>query len=86
MGLFASKQTAPPPVATDRVIPFRFNDDHVYTRGLCLDISLRFDDVLDPEKLREALDILLNKDGWRKLGARLRLTVCFSAITKTNTC
>ncbi|CRG87060.1 hypothetical protein PISL3812_04075 [Talaromyces islandicus] len=64
MGLFASKQTAPPPVPTDRVIPFRFADDFVYTRGLCLDIALRFDDVLDPEKLRQSLDVLLNKDGW----------------------
>ncbi|KAF2182911.1 putative LysR family regulatory protein [Zopfia rhizophila CBS 207.26] len=35
---------------------------------------LCFDDVLDAEKLREALDNLLQKDGWRKLGARLRRT------------
>jgi hypothetical protein len=77
MGLFSSKKTAPPPVPTDRVIPFRFADDFVYTRGLCLDISLCFDDVLDPEKLRESLDVLLNKDGWRKLGARMRLNVRF---------
>lgn len=73
MGLFGSKR--PPPVATDHVIPFRFADDFPYTRGLCLDISLRFDDVLDSDKLRDALDVLLNKPGWRKLGARLRLNV-----------
>lgn len=83
MGLFSSKQTAPSPVATDRVIPFRFIDDFIYTRGLCLDISLRFDDVLDAEKLRESLDVLLNRDGWRKLGARLRLNVRFYCIYTT---
>ncbi|KAH8690015.1 putative LysR family regulatory protein [Talaromyces proteolyticus] len=73
MGVFFSKQP-PPTVSTDQVIPFRFADDFPYTRGLCLDIHFRFDDVLDPEKLRDALERLLQKDGWRKLGARLRRT------------
>ncbi|KAI7602992.1 hypothetical protein KC346_g12101, partial [Hortaea werneckii] len=43
------------------------------TRALVLHFFSRFDDVLDPEKLRQALDRLLHIGGWRKLGARLRL-------------
>ncbi|RYP29907.1 hypothetical protein DL767_006506 [Monosporascus sp. MG133] len=37
---------------------------------LCM---MRFDDVIDPEKLRSSLEKLLSRDDWRKLGARLRL-------------
>ncbi|KAI7259165.1 hypothetical protein KC345_g10385 [Hortaea werneckii] len=75
MNLFRSKpQPQPPPkVPSDEVIPLHSLDDQFYTRALVLHFFSRFDDVLDPEKLRQALDRLLHIGGWRKLGARLRL-------------
>ncbi|KAI6830212.1 hypothetical protein KC321_g7071 [Hortaea werneckii] len=75
MNLFRSKpQPQPPPkVPSDEVIPLHSLDDQFYTRALVLHFFSRFDDVLDPEKLRSALDRLLHLGGWRKLGARLRL-------------
>ncbi|KAI7381981.1 hypothetical protein KC328_g11929 [Hortaea werneckii] len=75
MNLFRSKPKPQPPpkVPSDEVIPLHYLDDQFYTRALVLHFFSRFDDVLDPEKLREALDRLLHIGGWRKLGARLRL-------------
>ncbi|KAI6788940.1 hypothetical protein KC332_g18036 [Hortaea werneckii] len=75
MNLFRSKPKPQPPpkVPSDEVIPLHYLDDQFYTRALVLHFFSRFDDVLDPEKLRSALDRLLQIGGWRKLGARLRL-------------
>ncbi|RMY66162.1 hypothetical protein D0862_15214 [Hortaea werneckii] len=75
MNLFRSKPKPQPPpkVPSDEVIPLHYLDDQFYTRALVLHFFSRFDDVLDPEKLRKALDRLLHMGGWCKLGARLRL-------------
>ncbi|KAI7225547.1 hypothetical protein KC330_g9097 [Hortaea werneckii] len=75
MNLFRSKPKLQPPpkVPSDEVIPLHYLDDQFYTRALVLHFFSRFDDVLDPEKLRKALERLLQIGGWRKLGARLRL-------------
>ncbi|KAI0169150.1 hypothetical protein GGR52DRAFT_592955 [Hypoxylon sp. FL1284] len=55
------------------VIPlFRFDDTPV-TRKVIVEFTMRFDDVLDPDKLRLSLEKLLSRPQWRKLGARLRL-------------
>lgn len=77
MGLLFSKlkQTQPATVPTDLIIPFHYWDDIPTTRSLCLDYTFRFDDVLDAEKIRAALDRLLEIGDWRKLGARLRRNV-----------
>ena len=77
MNLFRSKPKpqSPPKVPSDEVIPLHYLDDQFYTRALVLHFFSRFDDVLDPEKLRQALDRLLHIGGWRKLGGRLRLNV-----------
>lgn len=48
-------------------------------RSIVLDFTLRFDDVLDPEKLSAALVRLMELGNWRKLGARLRLNVKYIA-------
>jgi len=58
-------------VPTDTIIPFHYWDDDHHTRGLSFDITFRFDDVLDHEKLRRALFRLLEIGDWRKLGARI---------------
>lgn len=64
-----------PVVATDTVIPLHSLDGNHINASILLYFLLRFDDVLDTEKLRDALQKLLNRDGWRKLGARLRINV-----------
>ena len=44
-------------------------DDASFLRSIVLDFTLRFDDVLDPEKLSAALVRLMELGNWRKLGA-----------------
>ncbi|EAW13628.1 acetyltransferase sphE [Aspergillus clavatus NRRL 1] len=66
------KKIPPPTVPTDTIIPFHYWDDDHHTRGLSFDVTFRFDDVLDPQKLRRALSRLLELGNWRKLGARTR--------------
>ncbi|KAJ5164533.1 Transferase [Penicillium coprophilum] len=58
---------------SDTIIPFHFWDDVPHNRALCINITLRFDKELDPERLRSSLSRLLEIDNWRKLGARVRL-------------
>ncbi|KAK1673230.1 hypothetical protein BDP55DRAFT_556780 [Colletotrichum godetiae] len=68
-----AKPVAPATVATDTIIPLNPNDDCALNRGIVMGFMMRFDDVLDPERLRSSLTKLLGHEGWRKLGARLRL-------------
>lgn len=71
----ASKRTVPEHIPTDSVIPLHRYDDSGANRNLCLEFTMQFDDVLDADRLSGALWKLLEKPGWRKLGARLRLNV-----------
>ncbi|KAI0543715.1 putative LysR family regulatory protein [Xylaria curta] len=71
MGLFSAKRAPPSTVPTDDVTPLRFVDE-LYP--VSFDFTLIFRDVMDTEILRAAADKLLQKDGWRQLGARLRRT------------
>jgi hypothetical protein len=70
-----SKLTAPELVPTDCVVPVDTLSDSTSFRGVLLAVMFRFDDVMDPEKLRSSLESLLSRDDWRKLGARFRLNV-----------
>ncbi|PYI17552.1 hypothetical protein BO99DRAFT_444609 [Aspergillus violaceofuscus CBS 115571] len=73
-GLCSSSEPAQPArVPTDTVIPLNAADDTEVLRSVCVVLSYRFDDVLDPEKLRSSFERLLDRPGWRKIGARLRL-------------
>jgi hypothetical protein len=76
-GLFSSRKPAAVPAAvpTDTVIPLNAADDTDVLRSVCVVLSYRFDDVLDPEKLRRSFERLLDRPGWRKIGGRLRLNV-----------
>lgn len=71
--LLRGKCIAPEHVPTDTILPLHSYDDGAIQRSMIVDFSLRFDDVLDVQKLVRALEQLLEKPGWRKLGARLRL-------------
>ncbi|KAF2762411.1 hypothetical protein EJ05DRAFT_506143 [Pseudovirgaria hyperparasitica] len=70
---WSKKPTAPATVPTDKIIPLHKMDDTPIFRSMAFYSTMRFDAVLDPEKLRGALETLLETGDWRKLGARLRL-------------
>ncbi|KAF2964405.1 hypothetical protein GQX73_g9178 [Xylaria multiplex] len=75
MGNLLSKSgpRAPPAVPTDTIVPMHHMDDNSINRSMVVMFMMRFDDVLDPEKLKDSLEKLLSRDDWRKLGARIRL-------------
>ncbi len=52
-------------------------DDTQALRGIVVTWTLRFNDVLDPEKLHASLSRLLEIGDWRKVGGRLRKKVRF---------
>jgi hypothetical protein len=62
-------------VEGDKVVPLHSWDlgDHLESYSQIL--TFQIDAVLDPEKLRSALEELLEFRTWRKLGARLRKSV-----------
>ncbi|KAH7123084.1 hypothetical protein EDB81DRAFT_731804 [Dactylonectria macrodidyma] len=61
-----------PTVETDEIFPLHFLDNLHTGRVIVLSETLRFDQVLDAEKLRDGLTKLLQEGDWRKLGGRLR--------------
>ncbi|GKT82478.1 lysR family regulatory protein [Colletotrichum tofieldiae] len=69
-----TKRIRVPKVATDDVYPVHFFDDTKPFREMLLNWTLRFDDVLDAEKLHVSLAKLMEIGDWRKLGGRMRLT------------
>ncbi|KAI1322613.1 hypothetical protein F5Y16DRAFT_385930 [Xylariaceae sp. FL0255] len=71
MTIFGSK--TPKRVETDDVRPVHFFDDTFFFRRIVLYNLSVYDEVLDPEKLCAALERLARRDGWRKLGGRVRL-------------
>jgi hypothetical protein len=74
------RPTTPPRVATDQVVPLYFMDDNKINRSICIETSMRFDYTLGVEKLKSALERVLVRPGWRKLGARLRLNASLEYI------
>ncbi|KAH7135086.1 hypothetical protein B0J11DRAFT_517565, partial [Dendryphion nanum] len=69
----SSNKTPPPPVQSDDIYPLHLLDDTKTYRGIVVAWTLRFNDVLDPEKLHGSLSRLLEIGDWRKLGGRVRL-------------
>ncbi|KAI1136067.1 hypothetical protein F5Y05DRAFT_392812 [Hypoxylon sp. FL0543] len=60
-------------ISSDTVVPLHRFDDVSINRKVIVEYTMKFDDVLDPDKLRLSLEKLLSRRDWRKLGARLRL-------------
>lgn len=75
LNLFGGKSVAPERVATDEIIPLYERDDTGPNRDISLEFTMVFGEVLDADKISGALWRLLEKPGWRKLGARLRMNV-----------
>ena len=77
--LGVSPARSPPPlVESDDVYPVHMLDDTKTLRDIVVTWTLRFNDVLDGEKLYASLSRLLEIGDWRKVGGRLRLKVGFS--------
>lgn len=76
-GLFGGGPRARPSKVdeTDEVVPLHLLDDLAGYRNTCVIWTLRFDEVLDADKLKDALWEVFEMDGWRKLGGRLHKTV-----------
>lgn len=62
-------------VSTDTVVPLGIFDEAILKRLTVIYTTFLFNGVLDPIKLRSSLEGLIEKDGWNKLGARLRRNV-----------
>lgn len=62
-------------VTGDRILPLRFMDSSEVFTKIALDFTLRFDDVLDPDKLRLSLERLFQIGNWHQLGARYKKNV-----------
>jgi hypothetical protein len=75
LNFFQPKPTALERVPSDTVIPLFSRDDTHPNRSIAIEFTMKFDGVLDGEKLSGALWKLIDRPGWRKLGARLRLNV-----------
>lgn len=75
---FGSKHAAPAP--GDRVLPLHFFEDSLLVQGNNMAVSLVFNEVLDPEKLRQALEGLVKRPGWERLGGRLKKNVSSARI------
>lgn len=60
---------------TDEIVPFRFWDDDDVMQKIVMEFTYRFDDVLDPGKLKSSLERLLEMGEWRCLGARFKQNV-----------
>lgn len=74
MGLFSkAKPESPARVPGDEVVAMHYLDDQFHNKALLLDFISRFNDVLDPVKLKHSFERLLEIGDWRKLGGRIRL-------------
>ncbi|GJC82664.1 transcriptional regulator sdnM [Colletotrichum liriopes] len=71
-GFFSNQAKAPQRVPTDRVVPVGFFDDTILFRTFVMYTMFVFDDVLDVLRLRGALESVVGRPGWNKLGARIR--------------
>lgn len=71
------KPQRPARVPTDEILPVHDFDARPQVRDIIIGWTLRFDDVLDADKLNVALSRLLEIGNWRKLGGRLRQRVSF---------
>jgi hypothetical protein len=79
--LFSAPARVPPPaVVGDDIYPAHMLDDTKTLRGIVVTWTLRFNDVLDPEKLHSSLSKLLELGDWKKVGGRMRLNVSMPSI------
>lgn len=59
----------------DLILPSRLFDSTDVHQKISLDLTLRFDEVLDPKKLHSALVRLVQIGNWHQIGARYKKNV-----------
>ncbi|KAK5988297.1 Transcriptional regulator calD [Cladobotryum mycophilum] len=68
----ATDKVATDKVATDKVVPMlNIDSDHMIILSM-VHSMFTFNSVLDVDKLKDSLERLLERDGWNKLGGRMR--------------
>ena len=72
LGRAKETRQLPPTVATDEVLPVHMFDGSSAARGIILVWTYKFDDILDPHKIHDALTTLFQMPGWRKFSGRFR--------------
>lgn len=55
-----------------KIVPLNRHDASLQWQTLVCRVMLVFDTPLDPEKLQSGLCALAEKEGWEKIGARLK--------------
>ena len=60
----------------DEIFPLHMLDQPRGMGGLMV-LSMLFNDQLDANVLRESLSQLIARDDWRRMGGRIKLSVCF---------
>ncbi|KAF7556046.1 hypothetical protein G7Z17_g1721 [Cylindrodendrum hubeiense] len=70
--LLGLEKDTPSIVPSDQIIPLHWFEDGFMWKKVIVYTLFVFDDALDPEKLRGALDRLIQRKGYKKLGGRLR--------------
>lgn len=70
----------------DRVVPLHFFENSLLVQGNNMAVSLVFDAVLDPQKLRDSLEGLVKQEGWQRLGGRLNKNARFVPIFNRPNC
>lgn len=76
----SQQRTQPPLQSGDTVYPVHMLDESKTIRDIVVAWTLRFDDVLDADKLHTSLSLLLEIGDWKKIGGRLRLKVALYPI------
>lgn len=72
MNIFKKKPSVPHEATADKIIPLHFFDDNpLFTRVTLYNLKV-FNDVLDPEKLLDGLERLVQRPTWQKLSGRIR--------------
>lgn len=77
---FGGRKPALETVPGDQVRPLHFFENNLLVQGNNMSGLAVFDEVLDPEVLREALENVVKRPGWERLGGRLRKNVSIDYI------
>lgn len=72
---FGGRKPAVETIPGDRVRPLHFLENSVFIHGSNVSALAVFDEVLDPDVLREALENVVKRPGWERLGGRLKTNV-----------
>lgn len=71
----SAMEDRPGQLLPDKVVPLGIFDDTFLTWDVVYYTMFLFDDAMDVSRLRDGLESLVERDGWRKLGARIRRSV-----------